>query len=414
MTPSTPKKPFPEYKWRWASYTPSEGLLRPEVNIGVLRAMNANEGKRPNSPEFIDALAEIARDTQADINLERSEKRNLIRNAGQYWKVTGLLEGTRGGIKLTGFGKQVAQGRITDSEFALAVVKTLVLPNPRVDSALIISRWRAASLKIKPLQLLLSTMGQLQEDAGGSQAFITPNELIKIVIPLAGAKASVKDCAQALVAYRQGKLSLVDWPDCAPESNDKRIAHEFLLFLWHHGLCRCDGDPSDDKWNRQFSLASLAATDVRQLENIKVPDFDDLSTVSHVRKSPLPMVVEEQQRQERALVLSRPQQAAFRRAVLKGYSSTCLITGEMMPAVLEAAHIISKKNNGADTVNNGICLRADIHNLFDAGHLRIEESGKLHYSDAIISSFSYAALPQAIKIPSFVSKEALKWRWNYK
>ena len=36
--------------------------------------------------------------------------------------------------------------------------------------------------------------------------------------------------------YRAGKLDLSQWPNCVPESNDRQMAREFLLFLEHHGF----------------------------------------------------------------------------------------------------------------------------------------------------------------------------------
>ena len=413
MIPSSPKKPFPNYKWRWASYTPSEGLLRPDIYLGALRAFASNNGKANGDADVIEALQTVQQETGTTINLSRSGTRNLIRNSGQYWKGPGLLEAVSGTIALTPFGQQVADGRITDSEFALTVVKTLELPNPRIDSATEVAHWKAAKLQIKPLELLLAIMGQLQQSAGDDAAYITPNELIQIVIPLAGAQTSVADHADALLAYREGNLEVKGWPDCAPEANDKRMAREFLLFLWHHGLSRAEENPVATRYEIKFFLSSLAAGDVTQLNGISVSGADALAALQNVRKSQLPATVEEGQR-VLTTVLARPQQAKFRRDVLDAYKLTCLLTGEQMPEALEAAHIIPKKNSGADTANNGLCLRADIHRLYDAGHIRFEPNGNLHFSDAVLSSVSYANLPSSIELPKFVTPAAIEWRWRYK
>ena len=413
MRPSRPEKPFPAYKWRWASYTPSEGLLKSDVYLGVLRALAANNGKRNGDANVLDALNIVQQETGTNVNLSRSGERNLIRNSGQYWKGPGLLEATTGVIELTDFGWQVAAGRVTDSEFALTVVKTLTLPNPRIDSAEVCAEWQAANLSIKPLELMLAILGQLRQSAGAEHSYLTANELIQIVIPLAGVQTSVTDHADALLAHRAGQLSIADWPDCAPAANDKRMAHEFLLFLGHHGLCKANDQSAATRYDTPFFLAALEADDVAQLSQIALPNADAVAALKDVRKSQLPAIVEAGQRVT-TTVLARPAQAKFRREVLDAYARTCLLTGEQMSEVLEAAHIIPKTNNGADTANNGLCLRSDIHRLYDAGHIRFEPNGQLHFSDAIANSVSYATLPKAIQIPTFVTPAAVEWRWRYK
>ena len=302
---------------------------------------------------------------------------------------------------------------MTDSEFALTVVKTLTLPNPRIDSDEVCAQWQAANLTIKPLELMLSILGQLRQSAGEEQSYLSANELIQIVIPLAGVQTSVTDCADALLAHRAGNLSLANWPDCAPDANDKRMAHEFLLFLGYHGLCNANDEASTTRYDAKFFLAALEANDVAQLQQIAVPSADAVAALRDVRKSQLPAMVEAGQRVT-TTVLVRPSQAKFRREVLDAYARTCLLTGEQMSEVLEAAHIIPKSDNGADTANNGLCLRSDIHRLYDAGHIRFEPNGQLHFSDAVASSVSYANLPKTIQIPAFVTPSAIEWRWRYK
>lgn len=130
----SPVKPFSEYKWRWAAFQPTEGLNERSVYLGVLRAMRKCEGTRPNSIDFIDALKVVQNQTHTTVNLVRSDSRNIIRNSGQYWTALNLLESTRHGIQLTQFGKAVADGKITPTEFAAIVVKTLELPNRLIEN----------------------------------------------------------------------------------------------------------------------------------------------------------------------------------------------------------------------------------------------------------------------------------------
>ena len=115
----------------------------------------------------------------------------------------------------------------------------------------------------------------------------------------------------------------------------------------------------------------------------------------------------------RRTVKNRPNQIGFRRDVLAAYEGTCVVTGERITEVLEAAHVIPVEYRGIDAVRNGLCLRSDIHKLFDSGHLRIQTSGELKKSAVVQRSPNYGSLPLTIRLPQFLSTEAIAWRWNY-
>ena len=71
-------------------------------------------------------------------------------------------------------------------------------------------------------------------------------------------------------------------------------------------------------------------------------------------------------RRPEVLGKARPHQSKFRDIVLRAYNNTCAVTGSTEVAVLEAAHIKPYGGPLSDDVQNGICLRADIHKLLDA------------------------------------------------
>lgn len=64
-------------------------------------------------------------------------------------------------------------------------------------------------------------------------------------------------------------------------------------------------------------------------------------------------------------------QAQFRKEVLKKYNYTCAITGETCIDVLEAAHVQPYINERSNNLTNGICLRSDVHILFDCGLITV-------------------------------------------
>lgn len=73
-------------------------------------------------------------------------------------------------------------------------------------------------------------------------------------------------------------------------------------------------------------------------------------------------------------VEQRPEQAAFRERVGAACEWACVITGETVSVVLDAAHLPgSSWRAGDNAASDGVLLRADLHRLLDAGLLRIED-----------------------------------------
>jgi putative restriction endonuclease len=80
----------------------------------------------------------------------------------------------------------------------------------------------------------------------------------------------------------------------------------------------------------------------------------------------------------------REGQDAFRSAVLRAYSSACALTGTDAPPALEAAHITPYRGPKTNVVVNGICLRADLHRLWDSGQVALDETSmQICVSDAL-------------------------------
>jgi hypothetical protein len=410
---TTPSKPFPTYKWRWLSVAPTESLLNPPVFLGVLRVLSRHEEEAPSAPGIAKELAIVQSETHTSVNLVRTPERNLIRNSGQYWKGTGLLLPDRGDIRLTSFGRQVAEGNVTQAEFAAIMVQQTVLPNPWTYSEGETAKWKAAGLVIRPLALILEVLETLGREHGGiDAAYITPRELIRICIPLAGTKAQASVLAEAIALHRGGKLSVKGWPDCTPASNDHRLAKEFLLFLAHFGLCRhAQKENSMDDMYGLDELYDVKALKAGTKASIFTGETDTDAIVTAIRHSSLPSIIERQR--VFSMVLARPEQSKFRESVFKAYSGHCFFTGDSMPQILEAAHIIPVKHGGADKSDNGICLRIDIHRLFDSNNIRIKPTGDVQFSDALIGSKNYSFLPKKIKFPTFVNPVNVSWRDKY-
>jgi putative restriction endonuclease len=72
------------------------------------------------------------------------------------------------------------------------------------------------------------------------------------------------------------------------------------------------------------------------------------------------------------LVLPRLGQGAFRVLVTDAYSRRCAMTQERTLPVLEAAHIRPYATGGTHELSNGLCLRSDLHKLFDQGYVTVD------------------------------------------
>lgn len=407
-----PAKPFPEFKWKWACLQCTEGLNDPVVLLGVLFRMRKLEekGVKYSSQEFAHELIDLSNDVKDSVGVDlarRTGDRNLIRNSGQYWRAVGLIPpGDRSGkIRLTDFGRRVADHDISQTEFAAITIQTFMLPNPHIQSSDECKQWTDHKLIFYPLRLLLEILLGLQKIG---QGFITTEELTRIIIPLSGASASVEDYINFIVWFRAGEISLIGWPNCCPEANDMRIAREYLLFLSNYGyLNREDGAK---RLEERYGINAVILDEISEIVSEKPKDDSLMNALAQIRATAVASEVERKRVQ--TYRTSRPNQASFRHDVLEA-CQRCVITNVTMPEVLEAAHIKPYKYKGEDTIANGFAMRTDIHTLFDAGHLRISDTGEIQLSTKARMDYG-AIIPPRIVLPDFTNREFLRWRWeNY-
>ena len=406
-----PTKPFPDFKWKWASLQCTEGLNDPVVLLGVLFRMRKLEasGVKYSSPEFAKELIDLSediKDTNIGVDLaRRTGDRNLIRNSGQYWRAVGLLEpGDRSGqIRLTDFGREVADHDVSQTEFAAITVQTFHLPNPHVQSEDECKRWIDHGIVFHPLRLLLEILCELNSLG---QGYITTEELTRIIIPLSGSNTELQDYVNFIIWFRAGEISLIGWPNCCPGANDMRIAREYLLFLNNYGYVNCSF--LDNRLAEKYHLNVLILEEIQELIKTKAKDESLSQALVAIRGTEVASEVE--RKRVRSFHTTRPNQAAFRKEVLKA-CQRCVITNVTMPEILEAAHIKPFKYNGEDTVANGFAMRTDIHTLFDAGHLRISVDGVVELSNRARMDYG-ASIPPRIVIPDFINRDFLRWRWD--
>lgn len=104
------------------------------------------------------------------------------------------------------------------------------------------------------------------------------------------------------------------------------------------------------------------------------------------------------------LIVPRIGQTTFRAALVGAYQRQCAVTQEHSLPVLEAAHIRPYAQGGTHEVANGILLRSDIHRLFDAGYVTVDETLRFRVSSHLRREFNngkvyYALDGKEIEVP---------------
>lgn len=416
-----PILPFPGFKWKWASVAPTEGINDPVVLLGVLSriAKLSDKNLKYSSEEFNNELIELSRDLEGsgiNVNIAgRGGDRNLMRNSGQYWRALNLIPNVRGGrIQITPFGKKVADNQITQSEFSATVLMTYTLPNPNIQSEAECKLWTDRGIKFQPLKLLLEiTRGLSGILLDKSQAYLTKEELIRIVIPLSAySNFKVNDYVEYIQLFRKGELDISNWANVCSRANDHRIAREFMLFLSYYGYFKIEKLNGKEAFYYNFDI------DDEILEILSKNIYTDEQCLEFLRSSGVTLEA------ERKLIVSNIKrngrgalQLKFRKNLFEVYPK-CIISEISMPEVLIAAHIKPVEYNGGYDASNGFLMRTDLHLLFDANHLRIkptsESIAEVEVDDITRNSYGFT-IPSRIVLPDYVSRDSLKWRYdNYK
>lgn len=108
--------------------------------------------------------------------------------------------------------------------------------------------------------------------------------------------------------------------------------------------------------------------------------------ISSPAKRPVPVSFKQ------VVVEQRQGQSGFRQSLMIAYDYRCAVTGCDVRDTLQAAHIVPVTANGRHHVQNGILLRADIHNLFDRGLLTIDNKYRVILHPSVRSSTIYKSL----------------------
>lgn len=186
---------------------------------------------------------------------------------------------------------------------------------------------------------------------------------------------------------------------------------------------------------RPSDQMSMAELDVRLLESRLIPLQPDLITLfqefatsqtlsDEVGEQPSPINSENTYADSAVdtrmivlkAILARRGQVRFRKALLKRYGASCMVSGCTTASVLEAAHIDPYRGDAHNHPENGLLLRSDLHTLFDLGLLAIEPNSlEIYLKSSLLQSEDYAAFAGSkLRIASNLrpSKDALLRRWT--
>lgn len=116
-------------------------------------------------------------------------------------------------------------------------------------------------------------------------------------------------------------------------------------------------------------------------------------------------------------IIARQGQGRFRREIVNAYEGICAISGETTLEVLDAAHINPYDGKETNTVNNGVLIRTDLHNLFDFNLLAINpENFQVYIHNSIKSDFYLSMIGKKLNLPTeaklWPDADALKSRWT--
>ncbi|MEB3047693.1 HNH endonuclease [Rhizobium mulingense] len=96
----------------------------------------------------------------------------------------------------------------------------------------------------------------------------------------------------------------------------------------------------------------------------------------------------------------RKGQAEFRQMVLRNYAHRCCVTGSGVVELLEAAHIQPYIDKRSDHPQNELCMRVDLHRLFDSGLITIDASFQLRASPKLAGTGYDKLSGQPVKLPT--------------
>lgn len=177
-----------------------------------------------------------------DINNEGSVFRNKARLFSAFYICVppDLLktEGYGKQIMMTGFGRALAEGRVSEQEFYKYIIKTFAYPHLAYSDC---EAWVESGRRIRPLLLIIKALVTLFEKKGRDASYITAAEIYSFLQPLPS-----EDCSEAVDKIIDARAV----GNGSAFSSDKvRKINEMLAFLAIAGYVYIDStERNEDKY----------------------------------------------------------------------------------------------------------------------------------------------------------------------
>ncbi|HEX3652247.1 MAG TPA: HNH endonuclease [Rhizomicrobium sp.] len=231
---------------------------------------------------------------------------------------------------------------------------------------------------IQPGELFLFRLKSPRNAIGGYGVFSHASNL---PISLAWEAFGVKNGAPTLETMRErvGRYRTVDSPH-EDYMIGCRIVVQPVFFPSDKWI------PQPASWSRSIVVGKTFSTDEREGRAL----WDATTGLDAPAPYAGPGFTEHEQPRfgEPTLIAPRLGQGAFRVAVTDAYQRACAVSrGKVLPA-LEAAHIRPYAEGGGHQISNGILLRRDIHSVFDAGYVTVDEDFRFVVSDRVRTDFN--------------------------
>ncbi|WP_217357098.1 MULTISPECIES: HNH endonuclease [Ruegeria] len=159
---------------------------------------------------------------------------------------------------------------------------------------------------------------------------------------------------------------------------------------WKDGYFTIEGlaDDGSVRTGNEANDAALTRAKYATSDETETPEFD-ASNDQDLREKIV------------STVAKRRGQARFRAKMLSAYSGKCAISGCDLSEVLEAAHIRPFRGDHSNHPQNGLLLRADLHTLFDLGHIAITDDFQVVMSKQAEEADTYKPFSgKAIALPN--------------
>jgi putative restriction endonuclease len=104
--------------------------------------------------------------------------------------------------------------------------------------------------------------------------------------------------------------------------------------------------------------------------------------------------------QKPAMRKDRKGQSRFRLDILRNYGRRCCISGDGIEELLEAAHIQPYIDERSNHPQNGLCLRVDLHRLFDDGLISLGEDLTVRVSPKLNNTSYENYSGEKIRLPA--------------